>query len=81
MGALACGSLDTYANDVERIRRTDPDLAEKITAFTGVIQVVEWFTSRSTRKPAIDLVNMDEFEYDFVIELEPAGRWIAFGVT
>ncbi len=81
MGRLACGKLETYADDVERIRLTDPSLAEAIASFTGVIQVVDWFTSRSSRKPAIDLVNMDEFEYDFVIELEPEGRWIAFGVT
>jgi hypothetical protein len=29
----------------------------------------------------VDIVAQDEFHYDFLIELEPGGRWAAFGVT
>jgi hypothetical protein len=81
MGTLACGSFDTYADDIGRLRESLPEVANEIAAFTGVGQVMDWMVNRGPDRPAVDLVAMDEFEYDFLVELEPGGRWLAFGVT
>jgi hypothetical protein len=81
MGALACGGLDTYAEDVARIGATIPGLAAEIASFTGVGQVIDWFSSRGHGQPPVDLVGMDEFEYDFLVQLGSEGSWLAFGVT
>lgn len=80
MGALTCGQIDTYADDIAGLRTLLPAIAEEVAGFTGVAQVVDWLVSR-LGKPTLDMVAMDEFEYDFLIELEPTGRWLVFGVT
>ena len=80
MGALTCGRIDTYAEDITTLRAVLPAIAEEAASFTGVAQVVDWLVSRLGR-PALDMVAMDEFEYDFLIELETGGRWLVFGVT
>jgi hypothetical protein len=81
MGTLACGSLDTYPADLERLRLTLPALADEIAAFVGIGQVIDWMTARTEGRPSIDLIGMDEFEYDFLVECSPEGCWLAFGVT
>ena len=43
--------------------------------------VLEWMKAKSLPPGSVDLIGQDEFEYDFLVELEPAGRWLAFGVT
>ena len=80
MGALACGSLDTYPDDIGRLHISHPALADEIASFVGIGQVMDWFTSRGA-PPAIDLVGMDEFEYDFLVEVKSEGVWLAFNVT
>jgi len=81
MGRLACGAVETYADDVLRMREESPDLAAEVAAFTGVAQVVDWMSQRDDGKNAIDMIAMDEFEYEFLVQSEPGGRWLAFGVT
>lgn len=80
MGELAYGRFDEYVADIAELRHSAPHLADAFATFTGIAEVVEWFAAWNTR-PAIDMVAMDEFEYDFLLELEPGGRWLAFGVT
>lgn len=81
MGALGCGRVETYADDIVRLREITPDLAAEIANFTGVGQVVDWLSTRADGKPQLDMIGMDEFEYDFLVEMEPNGHWLAFGVT
>ncbi len=70
-----------YADHVEALRAESPDLAAEIALFRGVEEVLQWMKQRGLTRAAVDLIGMDEFSYDFLIQLEPAGRWIAFGVT
>ena len=35
---------------------------------------------RNLTRAKIDMVDQDEFHYDFMIELD-CGRWLVFGVT
>jgi len=66
---------------VARMRETEPELAANIADFTGIAQVIDWMSLRGNGKPAVELIAMDEFEYDFIVEAEPNGPWLAFGVT
>jgi hypothetical protein len=64
-----------------RLRATDPQLAEEFTGATGIEQVLQWLSRRGLGSTAVDIVGQDEFAYDFLVRLDAAGRWLAFGVT
>jgi hypothetical protein len=70
-----------YAEHVEALRAESPDLAKEVASFRGVEHVLQWLKQRELTRTAVDLIGMDEFSYDFLIQLEPEGRWIAFGVS
>jgi hypothetical protein len=70
-----------YADYVTALRDGAPDLAEEVGSFRGLEQVLQWMRRRGLTQAAVDLIGMDEFSYDFLIQLEPAGPWITFGVT
>lgn len=70
-----------YADHVAALRARSPDLAAEVASFRGAEDVLQWMKRRGLTQTAVDLVGMDEFSYDFLIQLEPGGRWIAFGVT
>jgi hypothetical protein len=70
-----------YAHHVDELRAESPDLAAEVASFRSIEHVLEWMKRRGLTQSAVDLVGMDEFSYDFLIRLEPEGRWIAFGVT
>lgn len=70
-----------YANHVEALRVDLPDLAAEVGSLRGLEAVIQWMQRRNLTKAAVDMIGMDEFSYDFLIQIEPLGRWIAFGVT
>lgn len=70
-----------YADYVEVLRAGSPELADEMASFRGVEDVLQWMQRRGLTRAAVDLIGMDEFSYDFLIQFEPNGRWIAFGVT
>jgi hypothetical protein len=70
-----------YPAHVDSLRVPLPEVAGEVGAFTGVGQVLDWMQQRGLNLKMIDFVPQDEFEYDFLLELEPGGRWLAFGVT
>jgi hypothetical protein len=69
-----------YAQHVDELRARSPELAE-LSSFRSIEHVLQWMKQRGLTQSAVDLVGMDEFSYDFLIRLEPDGRWIAFGVS
>ena len=70
-----------YADYVSALRDEEADLADEVASFRGLEQVLQWMQRRGLTQAAVDLIGMDEFSYDFLIQFEAAGRWIAFGVT
>ena len=74
-------SLPEYPDYVARLRYSQPELADDIADFPSVTGVLDWMKLRSLGSAQIDMVGMDEFEYDFLIQLEQGGRWLVFGVT
>jgi hypothetical protein len=74
-------TLPEYADYVVKLRAAAPDLADELADFHGIGQVLSWMVQRARNRVPVDTVGQDEFEYDFLMELEPGGRWLAFGVT
>jgi hypothetical protein len=70
-----------YPDYVEALRTREPELVEEFGRFTGITSVLDWMKRRGLTGTAVDIVGQDEFHYDFLIQLEPAGRWLSFGVT
>jgi hypothetical protein len=70
-----------YADYVMALRDRSPELAAEVASFRSLERVLRWMGPRGLTQAAVDMIGMDEFSYDFLIQLEPAGRWIAFGVT
>jgi hypothetical protein len=70
-----------YADYVDALRTAEPELTAELAGFRGVEHVLQWMQKRNLSRTAVDLIGMDEFNYDFLIQLEPGGRWLAFGVT
>jgi hypothetical protein len=70
-----------YPDYVEALRAESPELAEELAAFQGITGVLDWMKRRGLTQAAVDIVGQDEFHYDFLIEFEGGGRWLAFGVT
>jgi hypothetical protein len=70
-----------YHDYAMELSREHPELARQIAGWSGMESVLEWMTARGFPPGSIDLIAQDEFESDFLIELEPRGHWLAFGVT
>ena len=71
-----------YPDYVRLLREEHSQLADEFASFTGVKDVLDWMQRRGLlERDGIDMVGQDEFHYDFLIRLEPAGRWLVFGVT
>ena len=76
------GSVEwEYPDHVERLREEEPSLADESGRFTGITGVLDWMERRELSRSMVDIIGQDEFHYDFLINLEPGGRWISFGVT
>jgi hypothetical protein len=70
-----------YPDHLERLQTLAPELLQELESFRGIDHVIAWMSRRNLAQARIDLVGQDEFSYDFLLELEPEGRWLAFGVT
>jgi hypothetical protein len=70
-----------YADHVQLLAATEPALAQELAGFRSIEHVLGWMQKRDLCRATVDIVGMDEFEHDFLIQLEPGGRWLAFGVT
>ncbi len=75
------GQPPEYADYVSRLRQSDAPLADEVGEFQSVSGVLDWMKRRGLCNAAVDIIGMDEFDYDFLIALTPGGRWIAFGLT
>jgi hypothetical protein len=74
-------TLPEYGDYVATLRFEAPEIAVDVADFGGIGQVLNWMVQRGRTRVPVDTVGQDEFEYDFLMELEPGGRWLVFGVT
>ena len=68
-------------DDLQSLRRLHPGLVKELTGCDGVSDVLAWMQQRDLCGAAVDMIGLDEFEYDFLIELQTEGCWLAFGLT
>ncbi len=71
----------TYADHVETLRATFPQLAVAFARSDSLENVLDWMQTRDLPSGAVDIIGQDEFSYDFLIRLEPEDRWLVFGVN
>jgi hypothetical protein len=69
-----------YADYIPALRRQEPQLAEELSGFYGISAVLDWMQRCDLTRTAVDIIGMDEFNYDFLLQL-PLGKWLVFGVT
>lgn len=58
-----------------------PELAEVFARSDSLENVLDWMQTRDLPAGTVDIIGQDEFSYDFLIRLEPEGRWLVFGVN
>jgi len=80
MGCVAASGLE-YVDHIRALQAERPELADAIADFTGVADLLAWMQRANLARAAVDIVGMDEFEYDFLIHLGPNGEWLSFGLT
>ena len=70
-----------YQDHIQPVHGFSPALAAELAGFNGVSDILAWMQRRGLCSAAVDMIGMDEFEYDFLIELQNEGCWLAFGLT
>jgi hypothetical protein len=80
MGCVAPSGLE-YPDHVRSLQQTHPELADVVGGFTGASDMLAWMQRAGLATSAVDIVAMDEFEYDFLLCLRPDGEWLAFGLS
>jgi hypothetical protein len=70
-----------FEDYVERLRPAHPELADAFAGFTGIEQVLQWMSRHALTSKDVDIVQQDEFHYDFLVRPGAEARWLAFGVN
>ena len=70
-----------YLSDAIALRERRPVLAEELERLGGVSDVLDWMQRARLSRTAVDMIALDEFEYDFLIQLQPGAEWVVFGIT
>jgi hypothetical protein len=70
-----------YADCVDLLSETHPELAREIAAFHTMESVLKWLDRRGLSVSAIDLIQQDEYNHDVLIPLESPGQYLVFGIT
>lgn len=70
-----------YAEYVEDLRADRPDLAAVFGRSDSLENVLDWLKERNLSRGAVDIIGQDEFSYDFLVQLDEADCWAAFGVN
>jgi hypothetical protein len=70
-----------YGDYFEALADEHPALAAELAGVRSLAGVLPWMKRRGLELGAVDIINQDEFSLDFVIPLQPDGRYLVFGIT
>jgi hypothetical protein len=70
-----------YRDYVTALEPEYPELAEELARFNTLESVLHWMQVRGFPLATIEIVFQDEFSHDFLLPLEPEGRYLVFGIT
>jgi len=79
--AVPCGVDQDYHDCVNQLGQDHPDLAQEFSSFRGLEDLLDWMQRRNFPTGSVDLIGMDEFCYDFLLDWKANERWLVFGVT
>jgi hypothetical protein len=70
-----------YEDCIAELRTNHEQLPVELAGFHGVSDVLEWRQRTGRTQAAVDIIGQDDFNYDFLSQLEPEGGWLVFGIT
>jgi hypothetical protein len=68
-----------YADHVEALKLQDENLAQEVSHFNTLENVLAWMRQRGLPLEQMDVVTQDEYCHDILIPLED--RWLVFAAT
>ena len=70
-----------YADQLADLRAADPALGHAVAGLRNLEAILNWAPRAGVSLAAADLVQQDEFNYDFLIPVPGGPRWLGFGLT
>jgi hypothetical protein len=70
-----------YAETVELLRPTHPDLASEMAPFNTLENVLAWMKKRGISLGALELIAQDEYSHDALIPVGSGSEYVVFGCT
>lgn len=70
-----------YRQHLSTLAASDPDLAAEVEPLRNLEHILGWLPWAGVAMAAVDLVQQDEYCYDFLVPLPGGPRWLVFGVT
>ncbi|MCZ2340364.1 MAG: hypothetical protein LC104_01045 [Bacteroidales bacterium] len=70
-----------YADHLAVIRSVEPTLAEAIAHIRNLEDILGWIPRENLTFTSVDLVQQDEYSYDFLVPWHDGRRCLAFGLT
>ena len=72
--------MTSYPDQLAELAAADPALGAEVSRLRNLEGVLKWAPGYSIPFAGFDLVQQDEYSYDFLVPL-PDARWLAFAVT
>lgn len=72
--------MTPYADQLAALTTADPALGAAVAGLRNLEGILRWAPSGGVSLAGLDLVQQDEYSYDFLVPL-PDARWLAFAVT
>lgn len=69
-----------YPDHLAALAAADPTLGAEVARLRNVEGILKWAPGYGVALAGLDLVQQDEYSYDFLVPL-PDARWLAFAVT
>jgi len=69
-----------YSDDLFDLSKTNAALAEEISGFTSLEQILNWMPTKGIRLSAIDMITQDEFCHDLIVPINEH-EFLSFGMT
>lgn len=72
--------MTPYPDQLADLTAADPVLGAEVARLRNVEGILTWAPGYGVSLAGLDLVQQDEYSYDFLVPL-PDARWLAFAVT
>jgi hypothetical protein len=72
--------MTPYPDQLAALAAADPALGAEVGRLRNLEGILKWAPGFGVSLAGLDLVQQDEYSYDFLVPL-PDARWLAFAVT